>query len=306
MWFDLAMRDRQRSFDSIERSSNNVSNIISIKERNQRSNRDRSDGRNPGQYSSNFQPNFQRQFQSYGFQNSRSSYQSYSNNSAYQSNQPAQQAQALSASRQSLLLTEENNSRTPLTSGSDSNSPRYSNNRRSFQRPQKTYSVTMIEENIEQESLDEAYDRFARSYHDGPSTELKEAYYQDVSDDYAEGTLEEKTDRNDDVMNAEFVTSIRGKFKTICRQCKAEFAFNSRLHEHLRQTKFQCKTASSNLQISAAVSSELSESIVPVKIFTISFEILSKDRILIQFTAESVEETDYAFREWKYATFKAS
>ncbi len=38
----------------------------------------------------------------------------------------------------------------------------------------------------------------------------------------------------------------------------------------------------------------------------ILFEILSKDRILIQFTAESVEETDYAFREWKYTTFKAS
>ncbi len=161
----------------------------------------------------------------------------------------------------------------------------------------------MIEENIEQKSLDETYDRFVKSYHDGSSTKLKEIYYQDVSDDYVEDTLEEKTDRNDDVMNAEFVTSTREKFKTICCQCKAEFAFNSRLHEHLKQIKFQCKTASSNLQISAAVSSKLSKSlkllklIVSVEIFTISFEILSKDRILIQFTAESVEETDYAFQE---------
>ncbi len=66
------------------------------------------------------------------------------------------------------------------------------------------------------------------------------------------------------------------------------------------------------MQISAAVSLKLSKSlkllklIVFIKILTISFEILSKDRILIQFTAESVEETDYAFREWKYVTFKAS
>ncbi len=66
------------------------------------------------------------------------------------------------------------------------------------------------------------------------------------------------------------------------------------------------------MQISAAVSSKLlkssklSKSIVLIKIFMISFEILSKDRILIQFTAESIEETDYAFQEWKYATFKAS
>jgi len=57
------------------------------------------------------------------------------------------------------------------------------------------------------------------------------------------------------------------------------------------------------LQISAAVSSKLlkssklSKSIVLIKIFMISFEILSKDRILIQFTAESIEETDYAFQE---------
>jgi len=66
------------------------------------------------------------------------------------------------------------------------------------------------------------------------------------------------------------------------------------------------------LQISAAVSLKLSKSlkllksIVFIKIFMILFEILLKDRILIQFTAESVEETDYAFREWKYTTFKAS
>ncbi len=92
MWFDLIMRDRQRSFDSIEWSSKNVSNIISIKERNQRSNKDWSDDQNSDQYSSNFQSNFQRQFQSYDFQNSRSSYQSYLNNLAYQSNQSAQQA----------------------------------------------------------------------------------------------------------------------------------------------------------------------------------------------------------------------
>jgi len=57
------------------------------------------------------------------------------------------------------------------------------------------------------------------------------------------------------------------------------------------------------LQISAAVSLKLSKSskllksIVSVEIFTISFEILSKNRILIQFTAESVEKTDYAFQE---------
>ncbi len=38
----------------------------------------------------------------------------------------------------------------------------------------------------------------------------------------------------------------------------------------------------------------------------ISFKILSKDKILIQFTAKLVEETDYAFQEWKYATFKVS
>ncbi len=89
MKFDLIMKDRQRSFDSIKWSSNNVSNIISIKERNQRSNRDWSDDQNSDQYSSNFQPNFQRQFQSYDFQNSRFSYQSYLNNSAYQFNQSA-------------------------------------------------------------------------------------------------------------------------------------------------------------------------------------------------------------------------
>ena len=69
--------------------------------------------------------------------------------------------------------------------------------------------------------------------------------------------------------------------------------------------KFQCKTASSNLQISAAVSLKLSKSIVLIEIFMISFEILSKDRILVQFTAESVKETNYAFQEWKYAMFKA-
>jgi len=161
----------------------------------------------------------------------------------------------------------------------------------------------MIEENIEQKSLNETYDRFARSYHDDSSTKLKEIYYQDVSDDYVKDTLEEKTDRNNDVMNAEFVMSTQEKFKTICCQCKAKFAFNSKLHEHFKQIKFQCKTASSNLQISAAVSLKLSKSlkllksIVLIKIFMISFKILLKDRILIQFTAESVEETDYAFRE---------
>ncbi len=74
MWFDLVMRDKQCSFDSIEQSSNNVSNIIFIKERNQQSNKDQSDDRNLDQYSSNFQSNFQQQFQSYDFQNSRSSY----------------------------------------------------------------------------------------------------------------------------------------------------------------------------------------------------------------------------------------
>ncbi len=85
MWFDLIMRDRERSFDN-ERSSNNISNIAANKDRNQRENRDRSDSRNTGQYSSNFQPNFQRQFQSYDFQNQKASYQSFLNNSAYQSN----------------------------------------------------------------------------------------------------------------------------------------------------------------------------------------------------------------------------
>ncbi len=85
IWFDLIMRDRQRSFDN-ERSSNNISNIAANKDRNQRENRDRSDSRNTGQYSSNFQPNFQRQFQSYDFQNQKASYQSFLNNSAYQSN----------------------------------------------------------------------------------------------------------------------------------------------------------------------------------------------------------------------------
>ncbi len=164
----------------------------------------------------------------------------------------------------------------------------------------------MIEENIEQKSLDETYDRFMKSYHDDSSTKLKEIYYQDVSDDYVKDTLEEKTDRNNDIMNAEFMMSTREKFKTIYYQCKAEFAFNSKLHKHLKQTKFQCKTASSNLQISAAVSLKLLKSIVLIEIFMISFEILSKDRIVIQFTVESVAETDYAFQEWKYATFKAS
>ncbi len=145
----------------------------------------------------------------------------------------------------------------------------------------------MIEENIKQKSLNEIYDKFARSYHDDSSTKLKEIYYQDVSDNYVEDTLKEKTDRNDDVMNAEFMMSTQEKFKTICHQCKAEFAFNSRLHEHFKQIKFQCKTASSNLQISAAVSSKLLKSlkllksIVLIEIFMILFKILSKDRILI-------------------------
>jgi len=59
MWFDLVMRDRQRSFNSIEWLFNNVFNIIFIKERNQQSNKDQSDDWNSDQYSSNFQPNFQ-------------------------------------------------------------------------------------------------------------------------------------------------------------------------------------------------------------------------------------------------------
>jgi len=113
----------------------------------------------------------------------------------------------LSASRQSLLLIEENNSRTFFTSESDLNSSRYLNNQQSFQRFQKTYFITMIKENIEQKSLDETYDRFAKSYHDDLSTKLKEIYYQDVSDDYVKNTLEEKTDCNNDMMNAEFMTS---------------------------------------------------------------------------------------------------
>jgi len=203
----------------------------------------------------------------------------------------------LLASHQLLLLIEENNSRTSFTSELDSNSSCYSNNQQLFQRSQKTYFVMMIEENIEQKSLDETYDRFMKSYHDDSSTKLKEIYYQDVSDDYVKDTLEEKTDRNNDIMNAEFMMSTREKFKTIYYQCKAEFAFNSKLHKHLKQTKFQCKTASSNLQISAAVSLKLLKSIVLIEIFMISFEILSKDRIVIQFTVESVAETDYAFQE---------
>ncbi len=96
----------------------------------------------------------------------------------------------------------------------------------------------MIEENIEQKSLNETYDRFAKSYHDDSSTKLKEIYYQDVSDNYVKDTLKEKINCNDDVMNAEFMISTQEKFKTICCQCKAEFAFNSKLHEHLRQIKF--------------------------------------------------------------------
>ncbi len=153
----------------------------------------------------------------------------------------------------------------------------------------------MIEENVEQKSLDETYDRFARSYHDDSSTKLKEIYYQDVSDDYVEDTLEKEADRNDSVMNAEFMISTREKFKTICCQCKAEFIFNSKLHEHLRQTNFQCKTASSNLQMSVAEFSKLLKLIILIEIFTISSEI--KERILIQFMTKSVEETDYAFQE---------
>ncbi len=96
----------------------------------------------------------------------------------------------------------------------------------------------MIEENIKQKSLNETYDRFTKSYHDDSSTKLKEIYYQDVSDNYVEDTLKEKTDCNDDVMNAEFMMLTREKFKTICCQCKVKFAFNSKLHEHLRQIKF--------------------------------------------------------------------
>ncbi len=97
----------------------------------------------------------------------------------------------------------------------------------------------MIEKNFEQKSLNETYDRFTRYYHDDSSTKLKEIYYQDVSNDYVEDTLEEKTDHNNDVMNAEFMTSTWEKFKTIYCQCKAEFAFNNRLHEHFKQIKFQ-------------------------------------------------------------------
>ncbi len=74
IWFDLIMKDRQRSFNSIKWSFNNVFNIIFIKECNQQSNKDWSDDWNSDQYSSNFQLNFQRQFQSYDFQNSRSFY----------------------------------------------------------------------------------------------------------------------------------------------------------------------------------------------------------------------------------------
>jgi hypothetical protein len=69
----------------------------------------------------------------------------------------------------------------------------------------------MINENVEKKSLNETYDRSAESYHDDSINELKEIYYQGVSDDYVEDTLEEETDHNENVMNAEFVTSTLKK-----------------------------------------------------------------------------------------------
>lgn len=154
----------------------------------------------------------------------------------------------------------------------------------------------MSKESKEDESLNDAYDKSARTYHTNFSNDMKSAYRQELNDAYAKHEAEEEN-----FSNTEFVASSLRSLKTTCRLCDSIFFSDNKLYQHLRNNSFRCDLR---------INSEQSKTIFSRQVISnVTILLTDSDSDLEQIIKSStvfVKETEYAFRDWKYATFKLS